>query len=298
MAWKRGIVVVASVGNQGDSYPGLNSPSYNPWVLAVGAVDTKGTTAVSDDVVPSFSAIQGGNFGSRGPDLVAPGKGIVSLNVPGSTISSAFPAARVASGFLRGSGTSQAAAVGSGAVALLLQPRPTLAPNQVKALLMGSARPPSGIASGVQGAGELNLTAAAARRPLRAEPGLGNGTGSLSRLAGQVGPVDGWNLCGELDIFNGQWRGAAAGPNGSASMWSADGSTWRHRDDWCRVRCRHHLLGRQVLVREDLDREDLDREDLDREVLEWGVLDREDLDRNRLVVGVLVDPAWGQQRLG
>jgi serine protease AprX len=231
VAWKRGIVVVASVGNQGDSYPGLNSPAYNPWVLAVGAVDAKGTTAVNDDVVPSFSAVQGGNFGSRGPDLVAPGKGIVSLNVPGSTISNAYPAARVASRFLRGSGTSQAAAVVSGAVALLLQQRPTLTPNQVKALLMGSATPLPGIASGVQGAGELNLTAAAAKAtPTSVQnPVSGNGTGSLeSARGGRWVQVDGWNLCGELDIFNGQWQGAVAGPKtGSASMWSADGSTWQ-----------------------------------------------------------------------
>jgi serine protease AprX len=231
VAWKRGIVVVASAGNQGDSYPGLNSPAYNPWVLAVGAVDTKGTAAVTDDEVPGFSAVQGGNWGNRGPDLLAPGKGIVSLNVPGSRISDSFPAARVASNYLRGSGTSQAAAVVSGAVALLLQQRPSLTPNQVKALLVGSATPLAGVSSGEQGAGELNLTAAAAKAtPTTVQnPANGNGTGSLeSARGGKWVQVDGWNLCGELDIFNGQWQGANAGPKtGNAQMWSTDGSTWQ-----------------------------------------------------------------------
>jgi serine protease AprX len=231
VAWKRGIVVVASVGNQGDSYAGLNSPAYNPWVLAVGAVDTMGTTTVSDDVIPSFSAVQGGNFNNRGPDLVAPGKGIVSLNVPGSTISNSFPAARVASSFLRGSGTSQAAAVVSGAAALLLQQRPTLTPNQVKALLMNSATPVTGVSRGSQGAGELNLAAAAATATPTSlqSPVSGNGTGSLeSARGGKWVEIDGWNLVGELDIFNGQWQGSVIGPKtGTASMWSADGSTWQ-----------------------------------------------------------------------
>ena len=40
-------------------YAGLNSPAYNSRLLAVGAVDTKGTTAFTDDTIPSFSAVYG-----------------------------------------------------------------------------------------------------------------------------------------------------------------------------------------------------------------------------------------------
>jgi serine protease AprX len=46
----------------------------------------------------------------------------------------------VADRYARGSGTSQAAAVTSGAVALLLQKRPALTPDQVKALLRNTAK--------------------------------------------------------------------------------------------------------------------------------------------------------------
>lgn len=231
VAWTRGIVVVASVGNSGDNYLGLNSPAYNPRILAIGALDTKGTTATTDDTVPSFSAAQGGNFGTRGPDLVAPGKGIVSLNVPGSTISDTYPGAHIASNYLRGSGTSQAAAVVSGAVALLLQQRPKLTPDQVKALLVTTTTTIPGVTTAAQGAGELNLTAAAAKTTPTTVQSVtaGNGTGSMESARGGLWvQIDGANMVGELDIFNGQWQGPNAGPKtGNAQMWSADGSTWQ-----------------------------------------------------------------------
>jgi serine protease AprX len=229
VAWSRGIVVVASAGNQGDQYPGLNSPAFNPRILAVGAVDTKGTSSISDDTVPSFSAVQGGNWGSRGIDLLAPGVGIVSLRVPGSSLADAYPGAKVATNFLRGSGTSQAAAVVSGAVALLLQQRPSLTPDQVKALLLNTATAIPGVPTGSQGKGELNLAAAAAA----AVPGTvqsvaaGSGTGSLeSARGGMHVSLDGSQLQGELHLF-GQWQGATTATKiGNATMWSSDGSTW------------------------------------------------------------------------
>ena len=46
-AWKAGIVVVAAVGNtgyqRGNGAPGLASPAYNPFVIAVGGYDSMGT---------------------------------------------------------------------------------------------------------------------------------------------------------------------------------------------------------------------------------------------------------------
>jgi subtilisin family serine protease len=46
-----------------------------------------------------------------------------------------YPAARIGDLLFRGSGTPQAAAVVSGAAALLISQRPNLTPDQVKALL-------------------------------------------------------------------------------------------------------------------------------------------------------------------
>ena len=55
-AWKAGIVVVVSAGNEGDKRRGLTSPGYDPFVLSVGANDLAGTAAVGDDVVPAGRA--------------------------------------------------------------------------------------------------------------------------------------------------------------------------------------------------------------------------------------------------
>ena len=228
VAWNKGVVVVASGGNQGGSYAGLNSPAYNPRLLAVGAVDTKGTTAYTDDTIPSFSAVYGGNF-NRGPDIVAPGVGIVSARVPGSVIADAYPGAKVATNWIRGSGTSQAAAVVSGAVALLLQQRPSMTPDQVKALLLNTSTAISGVSSGAQGKGELNLAnatkAAVPTSVQSATQGWGNG-GIENARGGMHVSMDGAELSGELYLF-GNWQGGTVGPKiTNATMWSSDGSTW------------------------------------------------------------------------
>ena len=48
----------------------LASPAYDPYLLAVGAVDPKGTLGATDDVVASFA--QHGTT-TRPVDVVAPG---------------------------------------------------------------------------------------------------------------------------------------------------------------------------------------------------------------------------------
>ena len=67
---------------------------------------------------------------TRRVDLTAPGRSIVSLRDPGSYIDAAHAAARYQDRFFKGSGSSQAAAVVSGAVALLLDQRPDLTPTR------------------------------------------------------------------------------------------------------------------------------------------------------------------------
>ncbi len=86
VAWNRGIVVVASAGNGGGSTTGLSNPAYDPAVLAVGAVNTQGTTDRADDRVPAFSQRGATLEGKRAPDLVAPGSSIVSLRAPSSFV--------------------------------------------------------------------------------------------------------------------------------------------------------------------------------------------------------------------
>jgi subtilisin family serine protease len=124
-AWRKGITVVAATGNAGyymtPSGPGLTSPARDPYVIAVGATDANKTLSTADDRVASFSSSGVvGTGGTKNPDLVAPGKSIISLAVPGSFIDQTYGATgSVTGGFRRGSGTSQATAVMSGAAALV-----------------------------------------------------------------------------------------------------------------------------------------------------------------------------------
>jgi serine protease AprX len=133
--WKDGIAVVAAAGNEGADADALDMPAADPYVIAVGATDTGTTPDPADDRVADFSS----RSALRGPDVVAPGTGVVSLRVPGSTLDEEFPGARVGDGFFRGSGTSQAAAVVSGLAARLLSQRPELTNDQLKALLQAGA---------------------------------------------------------------------------------------------------------------------------------------------------------------
>lgn len=166
-AWRHGIVVVTAAGNGGAATDGLDSPAYDPYVLAVGAEDTAGTATPADDTVAPFSSA---GDGVRNPDVVVPGVDIVSLRVPGGLLDQTFPAARIGDEWFRGSGTSQAAAVASGAVALLLAQRPQLDPDAAKSLLVGGARPLAGAPATVQGAGLVDVGwSLAARAPRNAQ---------------------------------------------------------------------------------------------------------------------------------
>jgi serine protease AprX len=133
--WRDGIAVVASAGNEGAGTHVLDMPAADPYVIAVGASDTNATADPADDRVADFSS----RSALRTPDVVAPGTGVVSLRVPGSTLDEEFPGARVGDAFFRGSGTSQSAAVVSGLAARLLAQRPELTPDQLKALLRRGA---------------------------------------------------------------------------------------------------------------------------------------------------------------
>lgn len=145
-AWNAGIVVVAAAGNTGKGTP-LSSPAYEPRIISVGALDHRGTVSPTDDTVASFTA--GGTSGSARPDLFAPGRSIVGAL--GSDSAANASGTRVGSesgrSYVRGSGTSQAAAVVSGAAALLISQRPSLTPDQVAALLRTGALPVGSVAN-------------------------------------------------------------------------------------------------------------------------------------------------------
>jgi subtilase family protein len=152
--WKSGIVVVAAGGNNGElAGSPLTSPGYDPYVLTVGAADTHGTVTTADDTVEAFSPVGT----TRHVDLVAPGQTVLGLRDPGSTIDTSYPSARVGDRLFKGTGTSEATAVVSGVVADLLEARPSLTPDQVKALLKSTATPLRLASADAQGSGMVNL---------------------------------------------------------------------------------------------------------------------------------------------
>lgn len=162
--WFNGIVVIVSAGNNGGAattgvVPGvLYPPANDPFVITVGASDDMGTPYTRDDILTPFSAYGVTEDGFWKPELVAPGAHIINLLAgPDCTIAVQHPEALYGGGFLRLSGTSMAAGVASGAVALLLQARPNLNPDQVKWALMHSATP---LRHTGAGAGILNVWAA------------------------------------------------------------------------------------------------------------------------------------------
>jgi serine protease AprX len=169
LAWRSGLVVVTAAGNGGPGAGTIQTPAIDPLVLTVGADDENGTTARTDDSVPSWSSVGPTPDGLAKPDLIAPGRKIVSVRVPGSTIDLQSPTHVEGSTTIRFSGTSEAAAVAAGAATLLLQQRPDLTPDQTKGLLIGAARPLSGVSGATQGAGLLDVKQALADRTPRVE---------------------------------------------------------------------------------------------------------------------------------
>ncbi|MDQ5825869.1 MAG: S8 family peptidase [Chloroflexota bacterium] len=165
--WFNGIVVVVSAGNNGTAT--LFPPANDPFVITVGAVDDKSSAGLSDDYVTTFSAYGTTPEGFAKPDLVAPGYKIRSTLADSSDLSKKYPTYlvddTVAYGeYFKMSGTSMAAPIVAGAVALLLQDEPNLTPDQVKyrlkATAVKSTKTWPGYSSAKAGAGYLDVKAA------------------------------------------------------------------------------------------------------------------------------------------
>jgi serine protease AprX len=222
--WQDGIAVVASAGNKGSAAGGLDLPAADPFVIAVGATDTAGTPDPSDDTVADFSS----RSAVRPPDVVAPGTEIVSLRVPGSTLDTEFPGARVGDGYFRGSGTSQAAAVVSGLAARLLQQRPWLTADQLKALLVEGAADMPGPLSAT-GAGRVDLRSSASMRtPPRGKvkQRFDSAELDLSGLGDEIGAGDYWDgrRWSGMKWAGRRWSGMKwAGMKWSGMKWSGAG---------------------------------------------------------------------------
>jgi len=138
MAWDAGIVMCVAAGNNGPGASSVTSPGTSKKVITVGACD--------DDAEGDMRL----HFSGRGPtpdcvikpDCLAPGSEIASCLSNSSELSakriSKFK--RVGSHYVRMSGTSMSSPYVAGAIALLLQHKPYLTPDEVKLLVKNSCR--------------------------------------------------------------------------------------------------------------------------------------------------------------
>jgi serine protease AprX len=237
-AWKQGIVVVAAAGNTGFQYgagaPGLANPAYNRYVIAVGGYDTMGTAGPTDDVIGDYSASTN-CLTCKLPDVLAVGSHLQGLRVPNGYLDLNHPEGRVGTRYFRGSGTSQAAAITSGSIALLLQKYPKLTPDQVKAWLMRSSSLLNAKTITGQGFFEVDLAKLVATTPPESfyaqQWPAATGLGTLDGARGTDRLTDGGVVIkGEIDIFGKPFDAAAmakleaAGRSWSGGTWN--GSTW------------------------------------------------------------------------
>ena len=140
-AWQAGIVVVASAGNTGPDPMTIGVPGNIPYIITVGAMTDNYTTSISnDDVVATFSSAGPTVEGFVKPDIVAPGGHLSGLMAFDTQIAIDHPEFHNGGRYFEMSGTSQAAAVVSGVVALMLTEDPTLSPDDVKCRLLDSAQ--------------------------------------------------------------------------------------------------------------------------------------------------------------
>jgi serine protease AprX len=213
--WRRGVLVVTSAGNLG---PGtvVFAPANDPLAITVGALDPRDTRATADDAAAAFSSSGTTLDGATKPELLAPGRHVVSVLPAESTLGRLAPAAnRVAPGYAMMSGTSFAAPQVAAAAAILLQAHPGWTPDQVKWLLARAARPVRG------SAGALDLVRALA---FAGRPGSANAHVTPASLAGSTAALAALKAkeraaVAALDASS--WNGASGW---NASSWNA--SSW------------------------------------------------------------------------
>jgi serine protease AprX len=145
-AWLNGLVVVAAAGNDGADADAVSyAPGNDPYVISVGAVDDEGTYPIADDQLAPWSSRGRTKDGFVKPDVLAPGARIVSTLAPLSNFTRLCADCVIDDEYFRAGGTSMAAGVVSGGVALLLESNPEWTPDQVKDAILRTARDVPGV---------------------------------------------------------------------------------------------------------------------------------------------------------
>lgn len=205
--WSDGIVVVTSSGNAGPETANV-APANDPFVITVGSTDTMDTVTTDDDVLAPFTST-GTPGGYRKPELLAPGRHIVSVLAPGSLYERTAPLENLVSpGYVMINGSSFSAPQVAGAAALLLEANPTWSPDQVKHVLKTTARPVAG----------TDIRALDLSRAFTGNPGkVKQQQFPVSKASGGGGTISSWD--------SSSWSASSwNGSSWNASSWNS--SSW------------------------------------------------------------------------
>jgi serine protease AprX len=138
-AWGEGLVVVVSAGNEGPGQSSITAPGNNPWLLTVGAADYASEGGWVS--LAPFSGRGPTDTGHIKPDIVVPGTLLAGVRPDSAKRPEGEPDHRDPNGLWITSGTSQATAIASGMIALLLEARPELSNHDIKCILANTASP-------------------------------------------------------------------------------------------------------------------------------------------------------------
>lgn len=143
-AWRLGLTIVKSAGNDGPAAKSLTTPADAEGVIAVGATDAAGG-AIAD-------------YSSRGP--TTDGRHRPHLVAPGGTFESGLTGLTVGGGVgIVGAGTSFAAPHITGLLALMLEGQPELTPDQQRERLLAACRKLAAVRVDEQGKGLIDPAA-------------------------------------------------------------------------------------------------------------------------------------------
>jgi subtilisin family serine protease len=155
-----GTLFVVAAGNSGYL---VTSPAAADSALTVGAVDR-------NDQLAEFSS-RGRIDGALKPDITAPGVDIVAAKATnGQPIGEP-----VGDSYMKLSGTSMATPHVAGAAAILAGEHPDWTPDQLKATLMGTAKPTDGVSVYDQGAGRVDVAKATTSTVSASPASISNG---------------------------------------------------------------------------------------------------------------------------